>query len=71
LQKRDDPVDSKEDKALTFIEFIELVCRVASVLGLSISSFIKDKLIPLLRWKHTQLWATSSKRGDSVAQDKD
>lgn len=65
VSKWEDPDDLKEGKVLSFIEFVELVCRAASVLEMDISRFIKEKLLGLLRWKHNQLWAP--KRGHALA----
>jgi len=39
------------------LEFIELICRVAYILDVTVSGFVANVLVELLREKHQDLWS--------------
>ena len=42
------------------LEFIELICRVAFILDVTVGEFVANVLVELLREKHQALWSKAA-----------
>jgi hypothetical protein len=42
------------------LEFVELICRVAFILDVTVGEFVANVLVELLREKHQALWSKAA-----------
>ena len=53
-------MEKTNDSEMSKLEFIELICRVAFVFDVTVSEFVANVLVELLREKHHDLWSKAA-----------